>query len=466
MTPFQLLLALRARLAVVVMTVLVTVGAALAYSLLQSKEYSASTAVVVDVKSLDPVSGNVLPGAFQPGYMSTQVDIIYSGRVAQRVVRMLKLEENPGWVAAWRDANDGKGEFVAWAAGALLGRLDARPSRDSNVIRIGYSGTDPTFVAAVADAFARSFVETDLELKIEPARKYTVWFQEQTRNAREQLSKAQRALSSYQQTTGIVATDEKLDAENTRLNDLTSQFTQLQGQTVEMGSKRSSRNAGGTMEAMQSPLINGLKADIARLDAKLQENSGNLGPNHPQTLRSKAELASLRSKLNAEVGQIASSFQTVYQINKQREAQLESAIAAQKQKVLALNKERDELNILRGDIDIAQRAFETVSQRASQTRLESQSSQTNVSILSDAEVPLRPSKPRILRNLVASTGIGLILGLCIALLLELGNRRVRSIEDLAIAIDVPVLANIGPVGRLNGPSGRRRLLDRVAPAGS
>ena len=464
MSFYQLWLALRARLGIIVLILCVTVLAALGYSLLQSKEYAASTAVVVDVKSLDPVSGGVLPGAFQPGYMSTQIDIIYSGRVAQRVVRALHLPDDPGWQAAWREADGGKGDFVAWAASALVSRLDARPSRDSNVIHIGFSGTDPTFVAAAANAFAQAFVETDLELKIEPARQYTVWFEEQTKRARDQLATAQRKLSSYQQNTGIVAADEKFDAENTRLNDLTSQLTQLQGQIVEMQSKRTSGNTGATMEAMQSPLVNGLKADIARLDAKLQESSGNLGPNHPQTLRARAELASLRAKLNSEVGQIASSFQTVYQINKAREAQLDAAIAVQKQKVLGLNKERDELNILRGDVDLAQKAFETVSQRASQTRLESQSSQTNVSVLSRAEVPLRPSKPRILRNLIAAAGMGAMLGICVALLLELGNRRVRSAEDLLIALDVPVLASIGSIGRIGGPRPpSRRLLGRVAP---
>lgn len=465
MTLSQLFLALRARLGVIVLVLVVTVLAALVVSLLQSKEYSASTAIVVDVKSLDPVSGTVLPGVFQPGYMSTQLDILNSGRVAQRVVKMLKLDENPGWKQSWQENEEGKGDFIVWAANVIAGKLDARPSRDSNVIHIGYSGTDPVFVAEVANAFARAFVDVDLELKIEPARQYAKWFDEQTKQARQNLSTAQRALSSYQQSTGIVATDERLDAETGRLNDLTSQLTQLQGQIVEMQSKRTSRNAGSTMEAMQSSLVNGLKADIARLEARIAENSNNYGPNHPQTLRSRTELASLRAKLASEVGQIASSFETGYQINKQREQQLDAAIASQKAKVLALNKQRDELNILRGDVDLAQKAFEQVSTRASQNRLESQSSQTNVSILSAASVPLRPSKPNILRNLLAATGIGTLLGMCIALLLELGNRRVRSIEDLAIAMDVPVLASIGPVGRLAGPSrGPRRLLGRSLPS--
>ena len=86
MTLQQFLLILSARARLVFYTLLVTVAATLVVSLLLPKQYSASTAVVVDVKSPDPIAGVFLPGLILPGYMATQVDIITSDRVAQRVV--------------------------------------------------------------------------------------------------------------------------------------------------------------------------------------------------------------------------------------------------------------------------------------------------------------------------------------------------------------------------------------------
>jgi len=85
----QFLLILRARWLVALGVFGMTVGSALIASLLLSKTYTASTAVVVDVTSADPIAGG--PAPLIPGYMSTQVDIISSDRMAQRVVKMLKL---------------------------------------------------------------------------------------------------------------------------------------------------------------------------------------------------------------------------------------------------------------------------------------------------------------------------------------------------------------------------------------
>ena len=93
MTLQQFLLILRARWAVALLTLLITVAATVAVSLILPKQYSANAAVVVDVKSPDPVTGMLLAGMMAPGYMATQIDIINSDRVAQRVVKLLRMEE-------------------------------------------------------------------------------------------------------------------------------------------------------------------------------------------------------------------------------------------------------------------------------------------------------------------------------------------------------------------------------------
>jgi uncharacterized protein involved in exopolysaccharide biosynthesis len=193
---------------------------------------------------------------------------------------------------------------------------------------------------------------------------------------------------------------------------------------------------------MQSPLINGLKADIARLDAKLQESNINLGKNHPQTQRTEAELASLKAQLETETRKITSSIDTTYQVGKQREQQLQGALSAQKARVLVLNKQRDELNVLRRDLETAQRAFELISQRSSQSNVESQNAQSNIALLNAATPPVDPSRPRILLNVLVSIFLGTLLGVGLALMLELANRRVRSADDLSEALDLPVLGTI------------------------
>ena len=442
MTLHQFLLILRARYKVALFTFLVTVLATLAVSLVLPKQYSANSAVVVDVKSPDPVSGMMLAGMIAPGYMATQIDIINSDRVAQRVVKLLKMDESAVIKQQWQEETQGKGQLVNWLAELLQKRLDVKPARESNVINISYTGTDPDFAAAVANAFAQAYLDVNLDLKLAPARQYATFFEEQTRQLRDKLEKAQKALSTYQQNNGIVSADDRLDYETAKLNETSSQLTGIQGQTTDSQSKRQNSKADTVAEVMQSPVIQSLKADIARLDAKLQESGGNLGKNHPQTQRTEMELATLKAQLETETRKITSSIDTTYQVSKQREQQLQSALTAQKTRVLTLNKQRDELNVLRHDIDTAQRAFEAVSQRASQSNIESQNGQTNLAVLNAASPPNEPSRPRILLNLLVSIFLGVLLGVGLALMLELARRRVRSADDLTEALDLPVLGSI------------------------
>ena len=126
----------------------------------------------------------------------------------------------------------------------------------------------------------------------------------------------------------------------------------------------------------------------------------------------------------------------------------------QKKRVLDLNRQRDQLSVLKRDVEAAQRDFEGVSQRSALTRLESLAVQTNIATLNPASVPMKPSRPKILLNVLISIFLGTLIGVGIALMLELVNRRVRSEEDLVEAFGLPVLANISSAAL---PSGLRKL---------
>ena len=443
MTLLQFLLILRARRKVALYTLLATVAITLFVSLLLPKQYTATSAVVIDVRSPDPIAGMIMPGLATPAYMATQEDIIDSDRVAQRVVKLLRMDENAAIREQWMKATEGEGEFTVWLADLLKQKLEVKPSRESNVINIEFSGTEPSFVAAVANAFAQAYIDVHLELKVTPARQSATWFEDQTKVVREKLEKAQAALSAFQQKTGITATDERLDHETAKLNELSTRLTNVQAETSDSSSKRKSAGNSETLaEVMQNPLINSLKSDIARLEAKHQESNVNLGVNHPQTKRTETEIASLRRRLASETRQISDSISTSYEVGKQREKELLEAMEVQKKRILELNKERDEISVLKRDVEAAQHTFDGVSQRSAQTRLESLSAQTNIAILNPATIPTKHSRPRILLNVLISIFLGTLLGIGIALMLELGTRRVRSSEDLIQAIDLPVLAVI------------------------
>ena len=441
MTLYQFFLILRARYRIILMVLVFALVAALAVSLLIPKKYTAQTSLLIDARTPDPIAGAGMSGVIPPSYMATQVDIIGGDLVAQRVVKMLKLDEDEETKLAWQKATQGKGSLDSWIAKDLQSGLLVQPARESNVINITYKGRNADSVARVANAFAQAYLDTNLSLKTEPARLYATWFDEQTKVSRAKLEASQARLSDYQQKAGIVSSDERVDYETAKLAQISTQLTAVQGETTDSQSKRNAR--GDTVaEVMQSSLINGLKADVARLEAKVNENNVNLGVNHPLRQRGEAELASLRTRLAAESSRISASIETAYRVGKDRERELQSAVNTQKTRVLALNKQRDELNVYRRDVEAAQRAYETVSQSASQTRLQSLTNQTNVVRLNTALAPIDPSGPKISINLLIAAFMGTLMGVGLALVLELMNRRIRSTEDLMQMLDLPVLASI------------------------
>jgi polysaccharide biosynthesis transport protein len=463
MTLHQFFSILRARRLLAGLIMLATLGLAVAWIALRPTYYAARAPVLVDVRT-DPVGVNALQGMIAPSFMATQIDIVRSDRVAQRVVEMLRIDKQPKEMERWRDSTNGKGSPQAWFAHELQKKLDVKPARESNIINITWKGKSPDEAARVANAFAQAYLDTSLELKTDPARGYAVWFEDQVKTARQNLATAQAKLSSFQERTGLVSADEKGDYETARLNELSMQLTTVQGLTTESQGKRAA-GRDTVADVMQSSLINTLRADVAKSEAKVQEGGAYLGPNHPQMQRMQAELGSLRSRLASETARITSSVDTSYQVNKNRERELIAALNAQKARVIGLNKQRGELTLLQRDVDSAQKAFETVSASASQSRLQSLTNQTNVMRLAPAIEPLESTGPTATQALLVAAVAGMLLAVAGALMAELINRRVRSAEDLTMVTQLPVLASVPGIGAILVPLRLPNASRRLALAG-
>ena len=448
MTPLQFLLILRAHYKVALVVALITVVGTLTVNLLLPKQYTAATSVLVDVRSPDPVVTMIMPAS-----LSTQVDIINSDRVSRKVVRTLGLDQSPTVRDQWMSATGGKGSQETWLAELLLKGLRVTPARDSNIVNISYVAADPAFTATVANAFAQAYIDVTIELKVDPARQYARWFGEQGKALRDNLEKAQAQLSAYQQEKGIVANDERLDTETAKLSELSSQLLRVQAETSDARGKQKSGSTGDTLpEVMGNSVVAGLRSEIVKQEAKLQETALNLGNNHPQYLRMQSEVAALKQKLAAETDRVTSGFSVTRTVGTGKEVELNAAIAAQKKKLLQLKTQRDELAVLQRDVDAAKNAYDTVSKRFTETTLASQVTQANVSVLSPAIVPLVPSSPKTLdKALGIGIALGLLLGVVVAFGLEMVDRRIRSIDDLAAVLQLPVLGVImraRPPGRV------------------
>lgn len=468
MNVHQFLLILLARKKIILGTLLVTVLLALGWSLAQQKTYTATASVLLNYKGVDPLTGLTMPGQLMPGYMATQMDIIGSKNVALRVVDALGMASSPAVQKQFQDASEGKGTARDWLADLLLKKLQIMPSRESSVVEISFSGADPAFAAAVANAFADEYQRLSVQLKTEPAKNASSYFNEQTKQLRDNLEAAQARLSKYQQEKGIVSLDNnRVDVELSRLNDLSSQLVVAQTAAMEANSRE--RAAGGAVnspDVANNALVQNLRVSLASAEAKLADAGSRFGRNHPQYKAASAEVGKLRAELNAAVGTVTKSVGANADVLRQREAELRSELAAQKTRVLELNRTRDELGPLLKDLEGAQRAYDSATQRFSQTRIEAQSEQSDISVLNPAVAPTVPSGPRVMLNTLASILLGTILGVGLALMFELINRPVRSSGDIKDMLGIPVLGTIawrapgargGRLGKLMGPRRALRL---------
>ena len=440
MTFSQFLSILRARWKLSAAVFLTTVLTAVVLSLVLPKKYTATASVVVDVKP-DPISGIALGGMMNPAIMATQVDILNSDRVARRVIQNLRLDQNPQVRAQWQEETKGQGTIEDWLGDLFQKHLDVKPSRESNVITVGYQAPDPDFAAALANAFVQAYIDTAIELKVQPARQYSTFFDQQAKDARAALEAAQTKLSEYQQAHGIVGSDERLDVETARLNDLSAQLVQLQAIAAESNSRNAQAAGQGDRlaEAMSNPVVSNLRVSLSQAEANLQELNTRLGANNPQVVQARANIAELRAKLDAETKRVAGSVGVTANINASRVAQVRAELDAQRDKVLKLKAGRDDMAVLQRDVDNAQKAYDAIAARQAQTSLESQSQQANVNLLSPATAPLKPSSPKLMLNTLVAIFLGGLLAVGSALVRELMDRRVRGPQDLVEALGLPIL---------------------------
>ncbi len=448
----QFLLILRARWLVALAVFAAMIGLAVAASLLITKKYTAVASVVVENKP-DPVAA-VVYAEEQTAYLATQVGIISSDRVAQRVVKALKFDQEPNVRQNWQQSTGGRGDLMAWLGDGLKQRLTVAPSGDSNVINIAVKWPNARGAAALANAFAQAYIDTTVELKVEPARRYAGWFDERSRSLRADLEAKQKLLSDYQSEKELVAPDEHLDIESARLGELSSQLVTIQAQLQDSQSRE--RQVGGDMDAvpeiLQSPVIQSLKASLSQAESKQKDIATRLGSSHPEYISTESEVKSLRERIARESGTIVASLGNTTQVNLRRERELSMALAAQKKRVLELKQLRDHAADLQNDVTTAQRNLDAVNQRLAQSTLEGETQQANVVLLAPATEPLTYSSPNIFINSVVGVFLGLVLGIGAALLRELTNRRVRGDAELVQLLGVPLLGKISRVAPRGVPA--------------
>ncbi len=453
------------------------------------KMYSSTASLNFDFRSSNPLDDRGGAILTQNSYITTQVGILQSLNVAQKVVDGLTDYERTRLVKAlnakystldkiiyWLKSSikhlltpsdgkdhagmggglEGPGDALRlsasydWLAEAIGTNLDVSTEYESRIVKVSYFSTDPQIAALMADRFAEAYIATNLEMVINPARKSKVWFDEQLKSLRGRLVDAQAKLTAYQQQEGIVSSDERIDIESSHLRSLADQLTAAQETTRNAESAKHKLKevlARGDSLMTFEPVFNNavvqnIKANIRDLEGQLVESSNSLGANHPKIRKLRSELAAARNRLSTEVQVITDGIENAADLSKEREHSLEQALEAQKKLVLTLKSEHDKIAVLQRDVDSAQQSYNSALNDLNTSSLQSMVDQTSVSIVDHATVPKFHTIPSVMKNLAIGAFGGLILGIGVALFMDVFVRKIHSNEDLVNEVGVPLLGHL------------------------
>ena len=463
----QYLLALKARKKAFVTVLAVTVFTAIVVALIIPKRYDATATVLIDARDEQTMaSARGMSPRERAGYIFTQMDLIQSGKVATRVVRDLKLAQQPGVREEWERETGGLGTIEEWLASNLVEKLKV-DSGASNIITIKYSSSDAKKAATVANAFAKAYLDVALEMRTEPSRAAGQWFDEQLKTLRADLTSAQSKLAAYQKAKGVLGVDDRMDVEFTRLAEISAELSRQRTTTLDAQTRYKQAQElikeNVSLEAFPEVLSNSyiitVKAALQAAEARLQEQSEVLGQNHPTFQRTQAEVKGLKERLNAEANKVVAGLGNAVRQSEKRVQEIETALAAQQDHIMKMREARVDMAVLSRDLENAQRAYDGALTRAIAVKVDSKVRQTNLAMLTPAVEPLKPAMPKVGLISGLSVLIGLLLAAGMVYALEFMDRRVRSRTDLESRLAVP---SLGALSRWT-PAGARLLPSPNSP---
>ena len=285
----------------IVLVTIVTAAAAGFIEQNREPKHTATATLIVDFT--DPINTNndraMLPALLQEDYMATQIGIISSRYMAEKVMEGLDFERDPA-LKTIRDRFDER-DLDPTALRSTLSRWMLNSLRvyvynkSTRLIKIAFKSVSPKASIKLADTFSEKYLDTVLELNQAPIRSSAKWIEENTSPINSALDEAEDILSKRPSSKRIQGVYTMLGQAQNSLNILTSMLN-------ESGVEGSyGRN---------NDYLDSINADILENEQLLIERSREYGKRHPEYLSVQEKLGLLRSRLLEAVGQQINSMRS------------------------------------------------------------------------------------------------------------------------------------------------------------
>jgi uncharacterized protein involved in exopolysaccharide biosynthesis len=408
---------------------------------LQRPIYRASTKALIERESPRVVNiQEVSPtDADNVDFFQTQVQIIRSRPVVQRVI------DSQGLIAKKPELAQAPDPVASF-----LKSVYVDPIRSTRLIEIQVDDPDPKLAAELANALAATYVSQNLELKLAAARDALTWLTTHVSDLKTKVNESELALQRYREQAGLVSAEEKQSLAAKKLAEFNSAFIEAKAKRLEMETRLTElRKAAQQPEVLESSplvlnnqLVQRLKGQAVELEVQRSKLLKTYKEKHPEVLKVQSQIDEINQRIKDEVGRIAMSMETEYNVLKSRETAMLGAVGQYRDEMQSLAKKEIQYAILKREADSNQQLYDMLLKRLKETGLSQGLDSNNVRIVEPAVVPVRPVKPRTTLNLALAAALGSVFAFAVAFFAEYMDDTIRTPEQVEQSLGVPVFALI------------------------
>ncbi|MCI3132728.1 GumC family protein [Phenylobacterium aquaticum] len=455
-------------LAVFVAVVVVTLQA--------TPKYTATANVLLDTRK-EKVSDvqEVLSGLpADSATVDTEVEILKSRQLAERVTKALDLEADPEFNSRVHKP-EGLAAVTA-SIGAILGAtppsevklsplgqqklhekvvdtvlsgLSVKRSGLTYVINVAYQSQSPQKAATIANKFAELYLLEQLEAKFDATQQANKWLSSRLEELRGQVLQDEATVQQYKiannllSASGTSLTEQEISSYNQSLAQARAQVAEDNARlnTAKQQLARGS-NGGDVGEALDSPVIQQLRAQRAQVSGQVADLAGRYGDRHPEMLKAKRQLSDIDAQIQQEIQRIVSNLQAKAQVSSQRASAVAGSLGGAKGALATNNRASVKLNELERNAEASRTLYESYLNRFKETSSQQGIEQSDARVVSKAKIPTKQSSPNVSLNLALGVLLAIGAGLGAIVLAEMLDAGVATAEDVERRLETAYLGSI------------------------
>ncbi|CAI9084841.1 capsular biosynthesis protein [Candidatus Methylacidiphilum fumarolicum] len=398
-------------------------------------------------------------------FFKTQVEILKSRSLAQRVVERLDLDEHPDWLGLKKESfrkhsiNPSEGieptSEINLYAEYLLKNLQVTPVRNTRLVQIKFDSVNAQAAAQIANAYAEAFIAFGLDRKLEANQHARHFLAQQLDSMRKKLALAEEKLATFTEQTGIVkfpgVDRSPAEQELNRVSEAVSKARfEMIRREVYLEKAKAAMDAGKLAAIPDSPFTVDLKKILLKEQAKYRELEDIYKEEYPKMSRLRTEIEGLNKEISEEKEATIEKLEADYEAAKRHYESLEEEWKEAMVKVKKEGRLLSQYALLKREADTDREMYTGLLKRLKETDITSALNSGNIEVIETSPIPKVPVKPQKIRNILFALVFGSLTSCGLALGLAKLDTRIRSKEEIEKQLGIPVLGSIPDIELIKG----------------